>query len=213
MLERAQLTGRLLAAARRARTRLAVAGKRRFLTHGDHLHIGRGVSLWAPDRISIGDHVYIGKDVTIECNCAIGDYVLIANRVAFVGRNDHDFRSPGYPVRYAPWVGSRPSTSGDEVSVADDVWIGFGAIVLTGVSIGRGAIVAAGSVVTRDVAPYAIVAGSPARVVGDRFADPEAIADHVRGIETGEFAFSERGYDHCTIRPFARPAADGGRRT
>ena len=59
------------------------------------------------------------------------------------------------------------------------MWIGFGAVVLTGVTIGRGAVVAAGSVVTRDVPPYAIVAGNPARTLSMRFT-PEEIVEHER---------------------------------
>jgi virginiamycin A acetyltransferase len=57
--------------------------------------------------------------------------------------------------------------------IGDDVWIGFGAVVLSGVTIGRGAIVAAGSVVISDVQPYEIVAGNPARHVGRRFTDAD----------------------------------------
>ena len=178
--------------------------------HGRGLHVGRNVTLWAPDRITIGDNVYIGKDVHVECNCEIGDHVLVASRVAFVGRHDHDFRAVGFPVRFAPWIGSarRPSPWRHErVVVEPDVWIGYGAIVLTDVRIGRGAIVAAGSVVTRDVASYSIVAGAPARVVGERFARGEDIVAHEAAIANGTFVFSERGYDRCTIAP----GLDGGR--
>jgi len=194
----------LLAGLRRLRTMLSVLCSRSVVYRGHGLHIGRNVRLWAPERITIGENVYIGKDVHIECNCEIGDYVLIANRAAFVGRRDHDFRAVGFPVRFAPWVGSarRPSPwRGESIVVEADVWIGFGAIVLSGVRIGRGAIIAAGSVVTRDVAPYSIVAGMPARAVGDRFASAEDIAAHEAAIANGTFVFSERSYDRCTIAP------------
>jgi acetyltransferase-like isoleucine patch superfamily enzyme len=200
----------LLAGLKRLRTALTVLRSRAVVYRGRGLHIGRNAMLWAPDRITIGDNVYIGKDVHVECNCEIGDHVLIANRVAFLGRHDHDFRAVGFPVRFAPWIGSarRPSPWRHErVVVEPDVWIGFGAIVLTGVRIGRGAIVAAGSVVTRDVAPYSIVAGTPARAVDERFAGAADIAAHEAAIANGTFVFSERGYDRCTIAP----GLDGGR--
>jgi acetyltransferase-like isoleucine patch superfamily enzyme len=194
----------ILAAARRLQTRLMLVGTSGFLVAGKGLHVGKGTRLWAPKRLIIGDDVYIGKQVHIEANCEIGDYCLIANRVAIIGRHDHDFSKPGFPVRYAPWVASRRFVSpfGDEKAViGSDVWVGYGVTVLTGVTIGRGAIVAAGAVVTRDIPPYAIAAGIPARVVGQRFADASAIALHEAAIRNGRFRFSERGYDSCVIEP------------
>lgn len=180
---------------RRAGTRVEV---------GRGLHIGAGTLLWAPSSIRIGKQVYIGKQVDIEANCDIGDYCLIANRVAMVGRRDHDFRTPGIPVRFGAWIGSRPVTDsmmGERVVVGSDVWIGFGAILLTGVTVGRGAIVAAGALVTKDVPPYAIVAGSPARVVGERFPERALRRRHEQAIETGRFSFSERGFQHWIVEP------------
>lgn len=156
----------------------------------------------------MGDQVYLGKDVHIEANCRIGNYCLIANRVAIVGRHDHDFSAVGFPVRFSPWVGSRrfPSQYADEkVVIEDDVWLGYGTIVLTGVTVGRGSVVAAGSVVTRDIPPYSIAAGVPAKVISKRFEDQATIDRHEAAIRDGQFHFSEKGYDHCFIEPsFAR---------
>ncbi len=73
----------ILAALRRLQTHLAVAGKGRFLTAGAGLHVGRGTRLWAPTSLRIGRCVYVGKQVHIEANADIGDYCLIANRVAY----------------------------------------------------------------------------------------------------------------------------------
>ena len=171
---------------------------------GPGLHIGTGTRLWAPVSIRIGKQVYIGKDVHIEANCDIGDYCLIANRVAMVGRRDHDFRSVGVPVRFGTWIGMRDSNDhvlAEKVVVEPDVWLGFGAILLTGVRVGRGAIVAAGSVVTKDVPPYTLVAGSPARVVGLRFESAETQRQHEEAIERGQFEFSERGCQHWVVQP------------
>lgn len=192
------------AALRRLHTWLATVGKSSYLSFGRDLHLGMGTRLWAPKRLTIGDCVYIGKQVHIEANCTIGNYCLLANRVAIIGRHDHNYSAVGYPVRFAPWVGSRkiPSPFADEaVVIEDDVWIGFGAIVLTGVTIGRGAIVATGSVVTRDVPAYSIAAGVPANVVGQRFSDADMIVKHEQAIRDGIFVFSEKGYDYCTIEP------------
>lgn len=197
------LAGPLLAFLRRARTRLAVMGKGRFLTHGPDLHVGAGTRLWAPSRLAIGRGVYIGKQVSIEANAVIGDWCLIANRAAFVGRHDHDHTKVGLPMRFAPWIGEagyNPAWTQEEVRLEQDVWVGYGAIVLTGVRVGRGAIVAAGAVVTRDVPPYAIVAGSPARVVGERLAEHLRPA-HEKAMAEGRFRMSERGREHFVIQP------------
>lgn len=204
--------GYLIAYARRLRTRISIYRARRFLTAGSDLHIGARCRLWAPDLISIGNGVYMGADVHIECNAEIGDYVMLANRVAFVGRHDHDFRALGIPVRYSPWVGSKNYTSpyrNEKVVIEADVWMGFSAIILSGVRIGRGAIVATGSVVTKDVPSYSIVAGSPARVVGQRFPDAATVQEHEARIRTGRFKFSERGYDYWIVEPGSTQTSAG----
>lgn len=195
----------LSAGLRRLATRLRLlrssAPVRRF---GVDLHVGSRPRLWAPQRLEIGDHSYLGHDVCIETNCSIGRHVLIANRVAFVGRRDHDFREIGVPVRFGRWIGSRKTPSPhrhEGVIVGDDAWIGYGAIVLSGVSIGRGAVVAAGSVVKSDVPAYAIVGGNPAVPVGRRFASDDDIERHEAMIAGGRFCFSEKGADHWIVEP------------
>ena len=192
---------RLIAGLRHLRTRWLLVGTGNYLHVGRRLHVGKGTRLWAPDFIRIGRDVYIGKDVTVECNCEIGDFVLIANRVAIVGRKDHDFRAVGIPVRLAPWLahGGKADAKAPAI-IESDVWLGFGAIILSGVRIGRGAIVSAGAVVRRDVPPYAIVAGNPAAKVAERFTAQERTA-HEHSLAHGRFASSERGPAHWTVEP------------
>lgn len=147
---------------------------------GARFHLGILSFVGASRRLAIGDDVYIGKFCSIQCNGRLGNGVLIANNVGLVGRRDHDPAVVGVSVRRAPWVGDTPSLAdhpANWIEVGDDVWIGFGATVLGGIRIGRGAIVGAASVVARDVAPYDIVAGNPARTVGRRFTDAQ-IAEH-----------------------------------
>lgn len=189
---------------RRLQTEAKVFTARAVVRRGTDLHLGSGTRLWAPNAITIGKHVYIGKEVHIEADCTIGDYCLIGNRVAIVGRDDHDYTAVGFPIRYAPWIGSprfARQYRRDKAEIGDDVWIGFGATVLTGTTIGRGSVIAAGSIVTSDIPEYAVAAGTPARVVGMRFADAETIAQHEAAIRGGRFKLSERGYDYCTIEP------------
>lgn len=194
----------LIAMARRIQTRIFLLKSRSIKQVGRDLHVGARGRFWAPNEIRIGDYVYIGKDVHVEANCRIGHHCLLANRVAIIGRHDHDFTAIGFPIRFAPWVASTRFPSRyreEEACIEDDVWLGYGAIVLTGLTIGRGSIVAAGSVVTRSIPPYSIVAGVPAKVIGYRFASDAEIKAHEDAIRNGCFALSEKGYDHCVIVP------------
>lgn len=151
---------------------------REHVTLGERVHIGLGSILWAPASLHIGNDVYIGKNCTIEVDGTIGNFVLIGNMVGLIGRWDHDYRAIGYPMSQTPWIGDADyegAGRGKKIIIEDDVWIGFGSILLSGIRVGRGAIVAAGSVVTKDVAPYEIVAGGPARPIGVRFTEEEIL--------------------------------------
>ncbi len=154
---------------------------RKNVITGENLHLGIGTILWAPNRLIIGNNVYIGKYCAVECDGSIGDNVMLANHVGLIGRYDHDYTCVGKPIRLAPWIGS-PDYNGPgkglQVIIEDDVWIGFGAVVLTGVKIGKGAIIAAGSVVTKDIEPYSIVGGNPAKKITERFINKDDLARH-----------------------------------
>ena len=156
-------------------------GIRNNVVAGPGLRLGIGAVIDAPRRMEIGRDVWVGKFCTIECDGKIGDFVMIANRVGLIGRFDHDHQFVGRPMRFAPCVWDPDYEMRLELIVEDDVWIGYGAIVLSGVTIGRGAIIAAGSLVSANVAPYSIVAGYPARKVGQRFSE-EQIAAHEMAV-------------------------------
>ena len=98
--------------------------------------------------------------------------------------------------------------------IGHDVWIGHGAIILPGRSIGTGAVVAAGAVVTKDVAPYGIVAGNPARFIRARF--PDAIAQRLQRLAWWDWtprplAGGLAGLPAPCHRPLSRPARSGCR--
>lgn len=125
-------------------------GKRFFCAAGCRTCPGRD--------ISIGNNFYMGFFCHLMANATIGNDVLFASEVALVG-GDHRFDGISVPM----------NASGlDElktIRIEDNVWIGHRAIIMHGVTIGTGAVVAAGSVVTRDVPPNAIVGGNPARFI------------------------------------------------
>ncbi len=126
-----------------------------------------------PCHISLGDRVQFGADCFVQCDLAVGDDVLIASRVAFVGRDAHRFDVVGSTI----WDSPRGNTH--RTVVHDDVWIGHGAIIVAGVQIGEDSIVAAGSVVVKDVPPYSIVGGNPAQFIRSRFS-PADLEAHLR---------------------------------
>ena len=151
------------------------------VTAGSSIHVGPGSRLWAPTSLHVGNNVYIGRFCTIEVDGVIGDGVLIANSVGIVGRRDHDAAEIGVPIRAARWVGDHPDMN-DRTFIGSDVWLGYGAIVLGGSTIGDSTIIAAGAVVTGDLPENAICAGSPAQKLRDRFS-PANFRDHWAGLK------------------------------
>ncbi|WP_235046744.1 DapH/DapD/GlmU-related protein [Arthrobacter nitrophenolicus] len=96
---------------------------------------------------------------------------------------DHDISSVGTPIVHATWVGDRDARQVDTVHIGRDVWIGAGTIVLGGVTIGEGSVIGAGSVVTKDIPPYSIAVGSPAKRVGPRFSDDSDRSEHSAALD------------------------------
>jgi len=141
------------------------------------------VYMWAKNSITVGDNFYIGKYSQIECDAEIGNNVLFANRVALIGRYDHNFTVPGVPIRLARSIRDKEYNwkgLNERIVIFDDVWVGYGSIILSGVKIGQGSIIAAGSVVTKDVEPYSIYAGNPARKIKERFNSEAEKDEHIR---------------------------------
>ena len=147
---------------------------------GKNFHVGPGSVISAPKSLQIGDSVYVGKYVTIQVDGRIGTGCLIANNVGIVVRTDHDLRAIGHLIRNAPWVGESPRELSKPLVIEEDVWIGFGAVVLSGIHIGASCVIAAGSVVVSDQPAGAVVAGNPARPVGSRFDSADDLRKHWR---------------------------------
>ncbi len=150
---------------------------------GRNFHAGAGVRLLNNCNLAIGDNVYIGRGSQIECDTKIGSNVMFANRVALLGRYDHNYQQIGIPVRFTShirdadynWKGLSL-----KVEIGDDVWVGYGSIILSGVKVGDGSIIAAGSVVTKEVEPYSIYAGVPAKKIGNRFNSKVEMEEHIK---------------------------------
>ncbi|PMD93035.1 hypothetical protein BWI97_19035 [Siphonobacter sp. BAB-5405] len=149
---------------------------------GKGLYAGARVRLWAKNSIIIGENFYIGRDSQIEADCIIGNDVIFGNRVAIVGKYDHNFQQIGTPIRHASEIRDPDFTWQDRLKptiIEDDVWVGYGSIIMSGITIHQGSIIAAGSVVTKDVEPYSIYAGNPARKIKDRFENTHDLQQHI----------------------------------
>lgn len=136
--------------------------------------------LFDPTLVEVGDCTYGGLRVLTynkDNKLRIGKFCSIAQDVMFVLSGDHYTNHiSSYPYRVWIMNEKQEGVSKGNIIVDDDVWIGFRSTILSGVHIGQGAIVAAGSVVTKDVPPYAIVGGVPAKVLKYRFSH-ELIAE------------------------------------
>ena len=134
------------------------------------------------------DYVYIGPNCIIYPKVKIGRYSILANEVQIIG-GDHKYDNPNLPMMFA----GRETIETTEIG--DDCWIGARSTIFVGVKIGDGAIIAAGSIVTKDVEPYSIYAGVPAKKIKMRFTDEE-IALHKEMLRKN-FSFTEASKLTC----------------
>lgn len=116
--------------------------------------------------VTIGDRTYIGASHLVASErIELGDDILISWGVTIVDHNSHSLlwsEREGDVVAYGKGEKDWTHVSTKPVRIENKAWIGFNAIILKGVTVGEGAVVAAGAVVTKDVAPYTVVAGNPA---------------------------------------------------
>ena len=126
-------------------------------------------------HVKIGDRCFIGASHFVcHTGIEIGNDVIMSWGITIVDHNSHAIDWEGRSHDVADWGAGRKDWSAVKIApvmIADKVWIGFGATILKGVKVGEGAVIGAKAVVTRDVPPYAVVAGNPANIVkqlGDR---------------------------------------------
>ncbi len=128
---------------------------------GKGIGIGRSTRIGFPWNIIFAPNTHIGNNTQISCiqygDLVIGSNVMISPYV-MITATVHDFEDTDVPMQLQ-------GLHSKKVVIEDDVWLGGKSIILPGVTIGRGSIVAAGSIVTKDVPPFAIVGGNPAKVI------------------------------------------------
>lgn len=135
-----------------------------------------GYQLTDITKIKIGNYTYGQINALIsgtgDEGLFIGNFCSIGPNVFFIVSSEHDYKNLStYPFKVKFLGAEKESISKGSIVVADDVWIGLGSIINSGVTIAQGAIIASGSVVTKNVPPYAIVGGNPAKIIRYRFSD------------------------------------------
>ncbi|MCK6391357.1 MAG: acyltransferase [Azonexus sp.] len=136
---------------------------------GDEVNLNQGVYLGAfGSHFIVGDRTQFNRNALVDGrgSVRIGKDVLVGPGAQLISYQ-HRFADRDQPI-------NRQGLDLKEIVVEDDVWIGAGAIVLAGVTLGRGSIVGAGAVVTKSCPPFSILGGVPARVIGQRGADGDA---------------------------------------
>ena len=128
---------------------------------GGNNNIESGVYFGSGRGIVIGKNSGLGVNSPIQHPCAIGDNVLMGTDVVILTLN-HEYSDIHKPIG---WQGMKPRK---KVTIGNDVWLGQRVMIMPGVTIGNGSIVAAGAVVTKDIPPYSIVGGVPAKVLKNR---------------------------------------------
>ena len=138
---------------------------RRLAIRGIVRKCGKGVTIEKnaeiPASLEIGDYSGIGRNCRINGQCYIGNYVMMGPDVLIFTRN-HSHESTDVPMVKQGNEEEKP------VMIESDVWIGARTIILPGVKIGTGSMIGAGSVVTKDVPPFSLTAGNPAKVISYR---------------------------------------------
>jgi len=127
------------------------------LTLGDRTILDMDQYFLGISKLTVGSHSHVNRKCTLDARggLTIGNHVSISHHVSIISAS-HDYRSPTFAYSSAPIV------------IEDYVWIGINATILQGVTIGRGAVVSAGAVVTRTVAPFTVVGGIPAKEITTR---------------------------------------------
>lgn len=140
--------------------RSAIASKC-FDSCGKNVNIEKGADFGTGKLIEIGNDSGIGMNCRVRGPLKIGNEVMMGPEVVILGPG-HNFDRIDIPMRLQ---GDKNIVGGGKTLIDNDVWIGTRAIVMWGVHIGSGAVIGAGAVVTKDVPPYAVVGGVPARIL------------------------------------------------
>jgi len=153
------------------RTNLYNHGRKENVKLGKHVIIDGTIECYEKGMLSIGDYSFVGRSRIFAAHkIDIGKGVLISDNVIILDSNLHSVSASKRFSEAVAWSKGRfpnvyDGIPGEPVVISDHVWIGANSVILKGVTIGEGSVVGAGSIVTKDVPPYTIVAGNPAKII------------------------------------------------
>ena len=156
------------------------------ITIGDNVKVGNrntwvvGLKVYSEPLLKIGDNTTLGymNMISVAKEVVIGNHCLLAGEIKIFDNNSHSL-DPGKRREHAILDASEV----EPVYIEDDVWIGTNAIIMKGVTIGKGAVVAAGSVVTKSIPSYTVVGGNPAKIL--KHIEPHW-SEHLRNKESSK---------------------------
>lgn len=124
-------------------------------------NINRKAFFGKGDEVEIGDYSSIGANCTLHPKVKIGKYVMMGPEVYMVG-NNHITADPDVPMC------NQGKTENQPIVIEDDVWLGARVMIMPGKTIGHGSILASGAIITKDVEPYSVMGGNPAKLIKKR---------------------------------------------
>ena len=142
------------------------------------------------NKLKIGKKTYgtikvLNQSPRNDIKLEIGNYCSIAKGVTFILGGEHNISTLStYPFKSQIFAQGKEAKSKGSIIIKDDVWIGYNATICSGITIGQGAVIATGSIVIKDIPPYAIVGGNPAKIIKYRF--PESIIQKLLEVNVSE---------------------------
>lgn len=147
-------------------------------------------SIFPPDRVKVGKGTYGPLNIILmaeDTHIKIGNYVSIGPSVTLMGGGEHDYgRISTYPFQTKIYNEKTTRKLNRDIIIEDDVWIGYEALIMPGVVIGKGSVIGARAIVTKDVPPYSIYVGT--KVIKKRFSDE--IIEKIKAIDYSEIKHS-----------------------
>jgi len=163
--------------------------------HFSDLYVGRDNAIIIKDYTTLNTHCKIAGDVTIERYCLLSANILISSGAHYATKFPHLLIRHQDQRVLSTEAGMREHSK--PVHIEEDVWIGVGVYIKQGVSIGRGAVIGANAVVLKDVAPYEIVGGSPARKLKQRLEFKPR--NFIQAAVEEDLPYFYRGFDHYNV--------------